>query len=143
MPQFTPYVDLDKRGGPMTHLADNTLKKDACDTLISFDGAFAGPTLLVICTQDVFEDVADKLAQIPSLPWMKGRIILVDDASETAGLALCGIEDEIDISMRIPDPREPHNKPHFTVLRRCTALGMISGRGVPMHGHEEELALAS
>ncbi|MEL7026450.1 MAG: hypothetical protein AAGO57_04355 [Pseudomonadota bacterium] len=99
-------------------------------------GAGPGPQLVVAGFGNDAEETFDHLMSIPTLPWMRGRLILLslDALSETAmeidTLSPLG---SVDRTMILPtdassDDRSGDNARH--VLRTMTELGMIAGRGV-------------
>ena len=108
-------------------------------------GAKAGPTALVTGFRDMIAPTFLRLAELPSLPRMQGQLILafVDQIeAPESGISGRGIFSErIDGSIFIdfhatsntgPDVLlRAHREVYWSVLRLCTRLGMISGRGVP------------
>lgn len=90
-----------------------------------FHGAFAGPVLLVTCSEAAKSELIDQLSFVPSLGYMRGGILIASDAvAEKEARRLEMIDDEIAIT-----PED--NGSIFVVLRRAAELGMIAGRGVP------------
>ncbi|WP_457086156.1 hypothetical protein [Marinovum sp. KMM 9879] len=112
-------------------------------------GASAGPQVAVLGTCAAAELAFDRLMHIPTLPWMKGNLILIqldalDDAlSQIDSLVAIG---PIDRTITLPRANqgglsEAEIRHHYqTILRACTELGMISGRGVPPATPEEDAA---
>lgn len=105
-----------------------------------FGGDRPGPNALVAGDAPLMEALFERLHDLPTLPWMWGKLYLVTlDGVECTGLP--------DISRCIPDmtfdalillPYAPGADTHdFSVdraywdsLRLCRQLGMIEGRGV-------------
>lgn len=96
-----------------------------------FGGVQAGPTLLVAIGCGLFEPVSQRLGDVPTLAWMRGRIVLV---------RLSGFEDfaeHIDdtltlVQWAMPGDEAAVDAAYWTVLRKAARLGMIAGRGVPI-----------
>jgi len=86
---------------------------------IRFGGSFSGPVLEVTAPSSVIRALALRMDAIPSLPWMRGQIVL----------RLCaGRSDGADASLALSSDCAKSNL--MTVLGKATSLGMISGRGV-------------
>lgn len=109
------------------------------------DGAESGPTMLASGYRETITPVFRRLARLPSLPRLRGRLLLayVDGihapGSETR---LDNLFDEsIDRSVFLGFERRPETEPevvvrferesYWTILRICAGLGMIAGRGIP------------
>lgn len=102
-------------------------------------GAKPGPQLAVAGVCPSAEIVFDRLLSIPTLPWLRGNLILLrldvldDILMELSSLSSMG---EIDRTVMLPwvDPdqedRQTLRRSYHMVLRACADLGMISGRGV-------------
>lgn len=103
-------------------------------------GAVAGPTVVVAGFRQASEPSFDRIANIPSISRLKGRLLLVCLES----LDLTGIQELTELNLGFVDeilflqakPEEKSFQPenvdlHFwKILRLCTDLGMISGRGI-------------
>lgn len=105
-------------------------------------GASAGPQLVVAGHGTAAMQVFLRLMAIPTLPWMRGRLVLIqldamdDLIHDISGLTSLG---PVDRTMILADANGPdangaddgllHRNYHL-VLGVCTQLGMISGRGV-------------
>lgn len=96
-----------------------------------------GPTLLVLGDRVVMEPVYRRILQLPSLPWIRGDLILgklaggqpaLDDAMQRSITQHCGL---IDDTLHLVGSTGDENALYWTVLQFCTQYGMISGRGVP------------
>ena len=91
----------------------------------------------------VAEQVFDRILRIPTLPWMRGTLVLIHlDALDLwgrdfAALAELGTVDRTVMlpwsSGDAPDERAMRQTYH-QVLRVCADLGMIAGRGVARAG---------
>lgn len=102
-------------------------------------GASAGPQLVVAGTCPSAEKVFDRLLAIPSLPWMRGNLVLIRlDAldnllGDLSSLSPLGPVDRT-LVLPLPDAKELDETltlhSYHMVLRACAELGMISGRGV-------------
>ncbi len=104
-------------------------------------GTLMGPHLLVAGLSPLSEVVFKKLLGIPTLAWMRGQLTLISLTKVDAfGLDV----GDAGIATQTPDevmflPYDPDPSHHdqvaregcLAVLRLCTQLGMISGRGVP------------
>ncbi|MEO1551997.1 MAG: hypothetical protein AAFR93_16470 [Pseudomonadota bacterium] len=84
-----------------------------------FGGAFSGPVLEVTAPLAQLRDLIVRMEAIPSLPWMRGSIVLrarpTSDQTPDKSLALSS--DCVKSNL-------------MTVLGVAASLGMISGRGV-------------
>lgn len=108
-------------------------------------GVNAGPTALATGFRDTVAPAFHQLARLPSLPRLHGQIILAfTDQIEVPGCGFSGrdlFSERIDGSIFLAfhatrntapkDLRNAHREAYWSVLRLCTQLGMISGRGVP------------
>ena len=102
-------------------------------------GAQAGPQVVVAGSCSEAEQVFDRLLAIPTLPWIRGNLVLLrldvlDNLyHDLRSLASVGRVDEI---VFLPwtcsdEGNEQLARRNFhMVLRMCTQLGMINGRGV-------------
>ncbi|WP_415918839.1 hypothetical protein [Tateyamaria sp. SN6-1] len=109
-------------------------------------GAAPGPQLVVAGMCASAEIVFDRLLQIPTLPWMKGNLLLIqlnklDNLQfDLATLPPLGI---IDRTLVLPwDSSDETDviaarRNYHLVLRTCAELGMIQGRGVASARSEE------
>ncbi|MBY6057165.1 hypothetical protein [Leisingera daeponensis] len=109
-------------------------------------GASAGPQLVVAGICPSTEHVFDRLLSIPTLPWMRGSLVLIRAGaldnllSDLSSVSVLG---ENDRTLVLPftdtdriDERTVRRSYH-QVLRACASLGMISGRGVMPPGGAE------
>lgn len=123
------------------HLHHVTLQHRHVEIGFRVGGIVAGPHLLVAGHSPSSEEVFARLRQIPTLGWMRGRLTLVNlSMLEHIGVDLDAVQalghapDEVMFLPYDPDPshRDVVEKEGcWAVLRLCTQLGMISGRGVP------------
>ena len=111
-------------------------------------GSRAGPQIVAAGDCEMTDQVFDRLLSIPTLPWMRGNLILIrlnalhDIVENIEALRPVG---KIDRTVLLPwsdgsasDARRV-TRGYHTILRACTDLGMIAGRGVSersirMHG---------
>ena len=120
----------------------SNLTSATSNQLIGYEigGAVPGPTVVVAGFRQASEPSFDKIALIPSIARLKWRLLLVclesldlTGIQELTELDL-GFVDEILFLQAKPDEQkyEPENVDlHFwKILRLCTDLGMISGRGI-------------
>ncbi|WP_157033288.1 hypothetical protein [Loktanella sp. S4079] len=102
-------------------------------------GSSAGPQLVVAAAHPKTEAVFERILRIPTLPWMRGTMVLIKlDALDDlfADLGLLDPLGQVDRTIMLPwadtkaarDRQLRHN--YHLILRACTELGMISGRGV-------------
>lgn len=121
-----------KRAGPGAPFEDVlTSPTSGHDIGRSLGGLRAGPTLLVATGPGLYAPLHRRLAALPSLPWMRGRLLLIRLSDAEDGL------DEIWVDDMVCLPQEARNgatvpAAYWTVLRKATAMGMIDGRGVPL-----------
>lgn len=103
-------------------------------------GGRPGPNVMVAGFTDEIENLFHRLNQLPSLPWMWGKLYLVDlDAVHADAIAnprICVAEVPIDELLLLPS-RVLHRcetasgaQSYLDVLQLCARLGMISGRGL-------------
>jgi hypothetical protein len=105
-------------------------------------GTVAGPHLLVAGLSPLSEVIFARLLSIPTLGWMRGQLTLINlsklahiGADLDAINAVGSHPDEVMFLPYDPDPlhsEQVEKEGFWTVLRFCTQLGMISGRGVPV-----------
>lgn len=102
-------------------------------------GAAAGPQLVVAGTCPSAATVFERLLSIPTLPWMRGSLVLVrldaleDVASDVGGLEPLGPVDRTIVLTGAGVGAEDEalaRRNYHAVLRACAELGMIAGRGV-------------
>lgn len=100
-------------------------------------GAAAGPQLVVAGTCSNAVAAFDRILRIPTLPWMKGTLVLIqldklaDIDADLSALPNLGA---IDRTLILPWDQNGGalavRRSCNQVLRACTDLGMIRGRGV-------------
>lgn len=125
---------------PMGMVPENAFSNvllDTSDGQISgyeLTGASAGPTILVAGISPLVEAVFNRLTALPTLPWMSGKIRLQILSECDRDVAMPDeIVDEVLYlpGLVVPDLSEEAIKDgYLAVLRLCTRLGMIAGRGV-------------
>jgi len=108
-------------------------------------GAFAGPKLMVAADAPLAEAVFKRLTKLPTLPWMRGELWVINLTSfnEHTILHLPATLWETPIERTVVLPHvtsdtlseEIATEAYWSVLRLCSDLGMISGRGVQMVGN--------
>lgn len=92
-------------------------------------GGYAGPALLVSGDAGIMDRVTLRLAALPSLPWMRGEMMLI--SSEHLDCALSnGLDRDVQLDIAAADCDGVPGQAYWIILRRCAELGMISGRGV-------------
>ncbi len=92
-------------------------------TSARFGGHFSGPMLLVQGSPAVLAHTIERLEQMPSLPWMRGTLVLTNVVEADR---LHEFDDQMTIAAVTPSLNVTE------ILVRATKLGMISGRGVRM-----------
>ena len=118
-----------------------TFGKSAVSIGFRIGGERPGPNLLVIGHSLYLEAIIERLCQIQSIPWMWGNIYLVMDDALDEDIAKCPAQaiaqtpfDDI-IKLRSEGvgltPQKHVRQGYFKILKKCSALGMITGRGVP------------
>lgn len=107
-----------------------------------YGGSFPGPNALVAGSTALIEALSDRLSQLPTLPWMWGKLYLV----EIDGIEMLDLRDaasalahvRFDEVILLPDAKVFENwqiavdQAYWTTLKLCRRLGMIEGRGVRM-----------
>ncbi len=106
----------------------------------AYGGSFPGPSALIAGKSTLIESLSDRLHQLPTLPWMWGRLYLV----EIDGIELLDMRDaqsalahvRFDDVILLPHTNDFANwqgtvdQAYWTTLKLCRRLGMIEGRGV-------------
>ncbi|MGJ8603274.1 MAG: hypothetical protein ACSHXH_04035 [Marivita sp.] len=99
-------------------------------------GTAPGPQLVVASHCQTSAHVFERLLNIPTLPWMRGNLVLIrldaldDLVMDITSIAHIGIVDRTMIlTENTTDPNVQRRNYHM-ILRACAQLGMISGRGV-------------
>ncbi|WP_083098387.1 hypothetical protein [Pseudophaeobacter leonis] len=103
-------------------------------------GAHSGPNLVVAGQKDVIEGLYGRLAALPTLPWMRGTISLInlEALEDDLGIAHIGHapNDVIDrILFLLPVAqgtklKEVIHHGYWSALKLCASLGMVQGRGL-------------
>ena len=102
-------------------------------------GGSSGPQLVVAGVCDMTDEVFDRIMRIPTLPWMRGSLVLIrlnalDDLfTDLARLNPLGTVDRT-LVLPWPDDKVLNafvlRRNYHLILRTCSDLGMIAGRGV-------------
>ncbi len=102
-------------------------------------GAKPGPQVVVAGICPAAEGVFERLLSIPTLRWMRGNLVVVrldvldDLVQDISSLAPLGVVDRT-VVLPVADTEEGNalrvGRNYHLVLRTCTELGMIAGRGV-------------
>lgn len=112
-------------------------------------GASAGPQVAVLGSCAAAELAFDRLMNIPTLPWMRGNLVLIQiDALDDSFSQIDALESlgTVDRTITLPQasavvPTEAEVRQYYqSVLRVCADLGMISGRGLSRNGSRDEAA---
>ena len=100
----------------------------ACGTPIGWrhGGLRAGPRVLAGVGPDLLEPLHRHLAALPTLPWMRGRVDLIEIDALADDLYLPRAPVDATISLMTG----PADQAARTLLRLCTRLGMVAGRGL-------------
>jgi hypothetical protein len=103
-------------------------------------GSRPGPNVLVAGLSRVAEQVFEGLLALPTLPWLRGELVLIAlEALDEEGpggrveaLSETGFDEILFLpyAVKAPFSEEAAREGYRTVLRLCTQLGMIDGRGV-------------
>ena len=91
--------------------------------LFSMKGTYVGPRLVVTGPAAQMRDLADRFWDVPGFSRMRGSLVLRPDGQDPS-------YDTPDAVLRLKADVSVDDA-YFQVLGRMTALGMISGRGVP------------
>lgn len=105
-----------------------------------FGGYKVGPNALISGDAVLIDQIVDRLILLLTLPWMRGQLYLmkldrIDYTSERDIRAHLGgvVVDELVMLPHLnplTDETEQVQSGYWTVLRLCSKLGMIDGRGV-------------
>ena len=104
-------------------MLDQTHRFDGCAPLFSLTGLSAGPRLVVTGPPDVMEEVAELFWNRTDLATLRGSLVLRATGPDPAF-------DLPDDTLTLAPTAPEHG--FLQILGRMTALGMISGRGVPL-----------
>lgn len=106
-------------------ITDTPAKPDPCVPLFSLKGLRPGPRLVVSGPQNLMTTLADLFWDRPDLSNMRGWLLL---RAEGQNPAFDLPDDVLTLESELASERFAYHR----VLGRMTALGMISGRGVPV-----------
>jgi hypothetical protein len=101
-------------------------------------GARPGPTAVVAGYSPVACEIYSLLLELPTLPWLRGALVLITlDALNDASIdkELSDLIGPVDRTLHLPFPARGDQEAalregYWAILKLCTQLGMISGRGV-------------
>jgi len=106
-----------------------------------FGGGQAGPNVMAAAYGQISEYLFDRLAELPTIPWMWGKLFIVNlDAltdTELRNPARLIAETPIDEVLMLPvaalqgDDATAAEQSYWATLKLCASLGMIQGRGIP------------
>ncbi|MEM7719623.1 MAG: hypothetical protein AAF222_10510 [Pseudomonadota bacterium] len=91
--------------------------------LFSMKGIHAGPRLVVSAPEQTARILAERLWDLPSLGHMHGSLVVRSDRQDPAFDSPGAVLSLSELSEK---------DAYYQTLGRMTALGMISGRGVPL-----------
>lgn len=98
-------------------------------------GASRGPQLAVTGIGAVADRVFDDLLAIPTLPWMRGRIVFIRldalDGGDDGLAALGPVDRTVTLPFHEGADAQTLEQARGLVLDVCANLGMIAGRGLP------------
>lgn len=103
-------------------------------------GSFPGPHALVAGKSTLIEALSDRLSQLPSLPWMWGKLYLVEidgiepldlrDAQSSLGHVQFDEVILLPYANGFENWQNTVDQAYWTTLKLCRRLGMIEGRGI-------------
>jgi len=103
-------------------------------------GARSGPNLVVAGQKEVIEGIYGRLAALPTLPWMRGKISLInlEALEDDLGIAHLGnpSNEVIDRILFLPPVAQGTklndviHHGYWSVLKLGANLGMVQGRGL-------------
>lgn len=132
--------DLQSRGAACRFVEVLTTPSRATKLGCRPGGSRPGPKLRVAGRWPVAERVFARLLALPALPWLRGELVLIalealDEVGAGAPIdapSASGVDEILFLphaaTTRFSD--EAAREGYRTVLRLCTQLGMIDGRGV-------------
>lgn len=118
-------------------------------------GVRTGPTAVISAHSEVSEIIFERLARLPTLPWMRGCIYLLSqDALDFAGTAALNpivAELVFDEAIVLPFKHSADKaliltaaeQGYWTTLQLCTRLGIIKGRGVKRYSGPQDQPTAT
>ena len=98
---------------------------EPCVPLFALNGLYAGPRLVVVGPDAMMRAVADLFWDRRDLANLRGSVILRGEGVDTS-------YDQADDTLAISPKSESTQHVFLEILGRMTALGMITGRGVPL-----------
>ena len=102
-------------------------------------GSKLGPQVVVAGSCDASTAVFERLLAIPTLPWLRGNLVLIlldaldDIVHDISSIESIGHVDRTIMLANSPTDdggKALNQKNYHMILRVCAELGMISGRGV-------------
>jgi hypothetical protein len=107
---------------------------------VRFGGDRPGPNALFAAPATIIDAVSRRLIKLPTLPWIWGHLYLISpdmmssehQADVTSCLPSVVFDDIIISEASDQEPDDISDAAYWTVLRLCSRLGMIQGRGVAL-----------
>ena len=138
MTDFREPLAPHRAADPGRHVDVLTSPRDARPFGYRVGGTRSGPTLVVAGYAAIAGDVYDRLLDLPTLPWLRGSLVLITlEALDITALDAEVVEaiGPVDRTLHLPFPmREDRDAAvrdgYWAVLHLCAELGMISGRGI-------------
>ncbi len=159
MQEFNPdFISGISLPAPGRHIHDVRAPDSGSRVGVRIGGGFSGPNALVVGNADLMRPVLQSLLMIPSLAWMRGNLFAIaieglEGLPSGHGLSeILSADGPIDGQITLPSlamkslghkaRSEMIKRSHRSVLRLCTQLGMIRGRGVlPVREHDRRADL--
>lgn len=115
-----------------------------CATPVGYHvaGMRRGPTLLVAGQGDVIGAAYRRILTLPSLPWIRGNLLLVHFEDKYPDLDTKILDEAatrfsaVDDTLHLIGSADDRQDVYWTILRFVAQYGMISGRGVQTHTPE-------
>lgn len=113
-------------------------RRDARPFGFRIGGVRPGPTAVVAGYSPVAQEIYERLLDLPTLPWLRGSLVLITlDALDVALIddEMIDLIGPVDRTLHLPFPTRTNREAavregYWAVLKLCAQLGMISGRGV-------------
>lgn len=117
----------------MLHTSEIEIPQHDGEIIFSHTGLQNGPSLAVVGRIGEMKKIAERLAKVPSLAYMRGSITIYAVEEEVAAARVPEVDDVLVLMDRSEAiTANPLAALYWKVLARAASLGIIAGRGVPL-----------
>ncbi len=136
------FAQADVAEQPACNLVEVLTAEHSGETIgYAFGGNNPGPNAVITGATALIEALYDRLGGLPTLPWMWGKLYLVEidgiEVLDVDDVKSCLADVVIDDLIMLPHPhgtaeicQHSVERAYWATLRLCRQLGMIEGRGV-------------